>query len=306
MIYFHSTRLGPISKICFGCEALGGVDWGSVDILEIEKAISMALELGINFFDTAAIYNLGLSESRLANVLGSKRKEVIIASKGGLSWDKKTSAKRAMVSRDSSETAIRKGVEDSLRRLKIERIPIYYIHWPDRCTSFSETFGCLNNLVEEGKIGEIGCSNFSVDELRSVLKISDISFLQIPANILRDSVVPEVSRLAKANDFQIVGYNCLASGLLTGKYSPGHKFEINDRRSRQDEFRGDMFRSSLAFVSQIKKRAVASGLTTAQYSLKTLIEDEQVSAAIVGIKSIQQLEENTSWTQNLGQTAWNS
>jgi len=120
-----------VSALCFGCEPLGGRDWGAVDVTAIEVAIRESVELGVNFFDTAAVYGLGESERRLSIALGSRRHDVIVATKGGLSWSAPLADGRATVFRDSTRSSIRLGVEHSLRRLRLDRLPIFYVHWPD-------------------------------------------------------------------------------------------------------------------------------------------------------------------------------
>src|SRR6185312_8099008 len=129
-----------LSRICFGCEPLGGMDWGEVDFNAVASAVERALELGVNFFDTAAVYGLGLSEERLAAILGRRRHDVVIATKGGLAWKIGRPGSRAIVSRDSSLPCLRHGVEASLRRLQLDRIPVYYIHWPDPNTEIRHAF----------------------------------------------------------------------------------------------------------------------------------------------------------------------
>ena len=119
-----------LSSICFGCEPLGGTDNGDFDLKSLSKAIDIAIDLGINFFDTAGVYGLGLSEERLTKILGKRRHNLVIATKGGLSW-KKNNLGRAVVVKDCSSFAIRRDVESSLSRLKLETLPIFFVHWPD-------------------------------------------------------------------------------------------------------------------------------------------------------------------------------
>jgi aryl-alcohol dehydrogenase-like predicted oxidoreductase len=150
-----------ISRLCFGCEPLGGIDWGVVDVAGIGSAIDRALDLGIDFFDTADVYGLGLSEERLSQTLGHRRHDVVIATKGGVSWSTPTSQSRASITRDSSPSYLRTAVENSLRRLRLDVLPIYYVHWPDPSTPIEATFAELEKLRTEGKIGSLGCSNYS-------------------------------------------------------------------------------------------------------------------------------------------------
>jgi len=213
-----------ISPFCFGCEPLGGTDWGDVNIAEIEKAIQHSLDLGINFFDTSSVYGLGLSEERLSEILGKNRHDVVIATKGGLSWIQNGSTNRAVFSRDSSPASIIRNIEDSLRRLKIDCLPIFYIHWPDDDVSIHKTFLALMKLRDEGKINKIGCSNFNAAQLEKACSVANVSFVQLPYNILNNYFDMKIQKLCKQYNIKIVVYNVLANGLLTGKYNESSIF----------------------------------------------------------------------------------
>lgn len=287
-----------ISKICFGCEPLGGVDWGEVDVKSISSAICRALDLGVNFFDTAAVYGLGLSETRLSKILGNRRHDVCIATKGGLVWhgDGKSTS-RALIFRDSSTSSLRKGVEDSLRRLKISRIPLYYIHWPDPKVEIRASFEVLNQLKLEGKIHKIGCSNFNLTQLSSASEVADISFAQLPLNLLENKISDDINSFLHSKEIKIVAYNVLANGLLTGKYNESSFFQSNDRRSRSSLFQGECFRQALIKVKEVNELAISLGLSCAQYSIAEILRRPNVASVIIGIKNTKQIEENWSTLQ---------
>ena len=284
-----------VSKICFGCEPLGGTDWGDVDVGAIATAVERALELGVNFFDTADVYGLGLSETRLAAILGPRRHDVVIATKGGVSWDTTSFGGRASVSMDSSPKYLRCAVEASLRRLRLERLPVYLIHWPDPNTDIRKTFECLTELQNEGKIGWIGCSNFSAHQLRLACEVADVSLVQLPLNILYDDLDPAMRQLVHDKDIGVVAYNVLANGLLTGKYGPDASFPESDRRSRLPLFEGEAYQRALQQVSEISINAVTHGLSCAQYSIEKVAGRTEVISAVVGIKNRQQIEENCAF-----------
>jgi aryl-alcohol dehydrogenase-like predicted oxidoreductase len=281
-----------LSKICFGCEPLGGVDWGEVNISDVAEAIDRALELGVNFFDTADVYGLGLSESRLSKILGSRRHDVVIATKGGMSWDLTRSSDRASIVRNSSPEYLRRAVEGSLLRLQLDYLPIYFIHWPDPKTDIRSTFECLANLKDAGKIGWIGCSNFSAEQVRLACQVAEVSYMQVPHNILGTEIDAEIKQIALEKDISIVAYNVLSNGLLSGKYGLDAHFPDGDRRSRLPLFQGETLSRALEHVAQISDAAEASGLTCAQYSIAKVISRAEVVSAILGIKNRQQIEEN--------------
>lgn len=288
------VSLPGLSRICFGCEPLGGTDWGLINVSDIASAISRALELGINFFDTADVYGLGISEVRLSEILGAKRYDVVIATKGGLSWTDNPSGERAAISRDSSPKYLRGAVEASLRRLRLDCIPVYFIHWPDPNTEIKYTLEYLSKLRDEGKIGHIGCSNFSAAQVRAACEVSDVSLVQLPLNLLSEDLDLEMAELVKEKAIGVVAYNVLANGLLTGKYDENSRFEQNDRRARLPLFQGEKYREMLRKVADISVMATAENLTCTQYAISRVLRRPEVVSAILGIKNRGQIEENYS------------
>ena len=282
-----------LSRICFGSEPLGGTDWGNVNLGDMEKAIHTALDLGVNFFDTAGVYGLGLSEERLSKVLGCHRHNVVIATKGGLSWNS-NNVGRASIRKDSSSSAIRKDVDSSLRRLRLERLPIFYIHWPDEDVPFSDTFGELERMRDEGKIESVGCSNYSVNQIKEVLSVSKIKYTQLPINILNGISDKDLIDLCVKNEIEIIAYNVLANGLLSGKYHKDSKFPKNDRRSRLPLFRGRMYEEALESVKELKLKASLCDKSISQYSINWVLSQPKVVSAIIGIKTPKQMLDNWS------------
>ena len=224
------------SKITFGCEPLGGTDWGNISLKQIEYAINKAIDIGVNSFDTAAVYGLGLSEERLSQILGKKRHDLFIATKGGLKWSSEIQSKRAEILKDSSPKQLTKDIKASLRRLNIESIPLFYIHWPDKNQRIEESVYTLNKLKKDGLIKNIGLSNFNLDNLKSAQKVSRVDYIQIPWNIIERPSL-ELVNYCIDNNIYIIVYNALSSGLLTGKFKFNSKFPSNDRRSRLEIFK---------------------------------------------------------------------
>lgn len=281
-----------LSQLCFGCEPLGGTDWGSVDIAEIGRAIDRALELAIDFFDTADAYGLGLSEERLSQTLGHRRHDVVIATKGGVFWSQPNPLLRARVTYDSSPKYIRTAVDNSLRRLRLDVIPIYYMHWPDPKTPIETTFSALEQLREKGKIRSLGCSNYSADQVARACQAATVEYVQLPINVLEGGPGPDMLDVCGRHQLRIVAYNVLAQGLLTGKYTESSRFPSDDRRSRLPLFRGQRYRDALGRAAQIRDEAISEKLTAAQYAIRWVLRQPRVASAIVGIKSVKQLEEN--------------
>lgn len=293
MDYFDLDGFGKVSTVFYGCEVLGGVDWGKINHLSLEKAINISLEMGLNSFDTADVYGLGLSEKRLSRILGSKRHDMFLSTKGGIDW-KKEKNKRAKTFFNSKPDYIESAVEASLKRLKIESIPLYYIHWPDPKHKISSTFDKLQNLKNQGKIRFIGCSNFSASQMKEALRHAQIDFCQIPTNILVGKPSSEILAISKKNNINIVAYNVLASGLLTGKFTNKSTFPENDRRSRMDDFKGEKFIMNLKKIKKIKSRAKDSKLSLSKYCIQWVLKQKEINFAIVGFKNSKQVLQNLS------------
>ena len=282
-----------LSPICFGCEPLGGTDSGDVDLSEIKKTIYKALDLGVNFFDTAGAYGLGLSEERLSKILGNRRHDVVIATKGGLSW-KESSPVRSVVVKDSSPAAIRRDVDSSLSRLRLECLPIFFIHWPDNNIPIQDTFNELLKIQNEGKIKSIGCSNFSAQQLRAACNISQVDYVQLPTNLLSGKIDSEVSNICTKNKIKVIAYNILENGLLAGKLDKDTNFPENDRRSRLPLFKGIEFINALNKVEELKIKAVENNSNLLQYSINWVLMQKNIASVIIGIKNQKQIVENCS------------
>lgn len=292
MKYSYLSESVRVSKLCFGCEPLGGKDWGEVNIADIDLAIHRSIDLGVNYFDTADVYGLGQSEERLSRILGARRHELVIATKGGVSWYRGAKTGRALTFLDSSPKYLGKAVENSLRRLRLEYLPVYYVHQPDQNTDIRVTFEFLSKLQSKGKIGLLGCSNYNSKQIALASEVVNLSVVQLPLNILSGSLAKEILDTCETYNLKVVAYNVLASGLLTGKYDEKSKFDSNDRRSRLPLFQGKKFCKAIEQVHAIEKTAQEKAVTVGQYSINWALNQPYVASAITGIKNVQELEQN--------------
>lgn len=282
------------SRIGFGCWAIGGHGWGSVDDRTSITAIRRALDLGITFFDTADVYGFGHSEKVLSQALGRQRKDVVIATKFGVTWDD-----QGRIGRDCSAAAVVRALEASLKRLRVDCVPLYQIHWPDPRVPISETLEALERCRRQGKIDRIGCSNFSPTLLRESNRISRLSSLQIPYSLVDRSPEEELLSCAGRQEVQVVAYGVLCLGLLTGKYGRGISFPPGDIRTRDPHFRGVRRARILQLVNRMKEFGEGRGKTPAQIAIRWVLDAPGVSIALTGIKTPQQIEENagaSDWT----------
>jgi aryl-alcohol dehydrogenase-like predicted oxidoreductase len=284
-------RLGEtdleVSRIGFGCWAIGGHGYGKVDDIESIQAIQKALSVGVNFFDTADVYGFGHSEEILSRALGSKRNEVIIATKFGVNWDRD-----GKTYKNCSSKRIVEALEGSLSRLQIDCIPLYQIHWYDGITPIYEMMETLKKCQKEGKIRHIGCSNFSVDLISEAFKVHRLESNQLLYNLVQRKSEIEILRCAEELKMGIIVYGSLARGLFSGHYGLDASFTGNDTRGKDENFQGEKLKKNLQWLDKMKEIGVAYHKSPSQIAIRWVLENENVTCAMVGIKKAIQIEEN--------------
>ncbi|GAC1468675.1 MAG: aldo/keto reductase [Chloroflexota bacterium] len=276
---------GPdLTTIGFGCWAMGGAgwaaSWGRQDDRQSEEAIHVALDRGVNWFDTAAVYGLGHSEEVLGRALGQRRDQVIVATKFGLVWDRQGNIRNS-----GSRDSVLRECDASLKRLGIDYIDLYQMHWPDDTgTPVEETIQALDDLVKQGKIRYVGVSNFDVPLLKRALSIRHIDSVQPPYSLLSREVESELLPFCRGNGIGVVAYSPLASGLLGGKYTADQTFEAGDWRAESPEFRGEGLRHNLEIVEGLRAIADQHGRSVAQLAVAWVLSNPAVTSAIVGVR----------------------
>jgi aryl-alcohol dehydrogenase-like predicted oxidoreductase len=285
------TRLGQtdldVSRICFGTWQTGG-DWGAVEEEDAIAAARTALDLGVNFFDTAQAYGFGESERLLAKSLElgspSRRSEVVVATKGGLRLEGDT------MHRDSSPRWLRKGVDQSLRELGTDYVDLYQVHWPDHDTPFESTATALDELVTEGKIRYVGVSNFDADEMAEFERTRRIDAIQPPYHLFRRDIEAEVLPYARERRIGVLVYGPLAHGLLTGKFDSGAEFAEGDWRGESSVFSGEDFEGNVQIVKELGRFAEERGYTVGQLAVAWTLSNPAVDVAIVGARRPDHIE----------------
>src|SRR5258708_32622701 len=221
-----------VSRVALGTWAIGGWMWGGTDETESIAAIRAAVDRGINLIDTAPAYGFGRSEEIVGKAIseGHLRSRVLIATKAGLEWS------TGRVFRNASRTRILQEVEDSLRRLRTDHIDIYQVHWPDPLVAIEETAEAMRILVEQGKIGAIGVSNFSVGQMERFRRVAPLHVLQPPYNLFERGIEADILPYCRKNKISTFGYSALCRGLLSGLMRQHSKFELYDLRRTDPNF----------------------------------------------------------------------
>lgn len=285
------TRLGEteleVSRICFGTWQLGG-EWGPIDVDDAIAAIRRALELGINFFDTAQAYGYGISEARLAEALRPelehRRDEIVLATKGGLR------PVAGGTARDAGRDWLRRGLEESLQHLHTDYVDLYQVHWPDPSTPAAETAGALAEFIDEGTVRYIGVSNYSAKEMQALERHIELDALQPPYHLFRRDVEKHVLPYCWAHGVGTLVYGPLAHGLLGGRYTESTRFPDADWRSRSSAFSGHDFRRNLAVVERLNAFADDRDMTVAQLAIAWTLSHPAVDVAIVGCRRREQVD----------------
>jgi aryl-alcohol dehydrogenase-like predicted oxidoreductase len=239
----------PVSRIGLGTWAIGGWMWGGADDDRSVTTIRSALERGINLIDTAPVYGFGHSEEVVGKALEGVRDQAVIATKVALDWSE------GGPRRNSTPTRIRQEIEDSLRRLRTDRIDLYQVHWPDPLVPIEETAAELEKLRQEGKILAIGVSNYSTEQMDTFRKAAPLASVQPPYNLFERAIEADVLPYARDNGLVVLGYGALCRGLLSGRMTSSTTFDGDDLRKSDPKFKPPRFEQYLAAVEALKALA---------------------------------------------------
>jgi aryl-alcohol dehydrogenase-like predicted oxidoreductase len=280
-----------ITPLGFGSWAVGGggweFGWGAQDDLKSIAAINRALDRGINWVDTAAVYGLGHSEEIVGRALKDRARRPYIFTKCSMVWDEKGNINHSL-KRDS----IRREVEDSLRRLQVEVIDLYQIHWPNPERDIEEGWSTLSDLKREGKVRYIGVSNFNVEQLQRVMDIDRVDTLQPPYSLIHPDAEDEILPFCEKNGIGVIVYSPMMSGLLTGKMTRERiaNFPDDDWRKNNPEFKEPRLSRNLALAELLKGIGRNHGLSAGEIALAWTLRLSAVTGAIVGGRSATQVD----------------
>lgn len=284
-----------LTAIGFGAWAIGGGDWayawGPQDDSESIAAIRRALDLGINWIDTAAIYGLGHSEEVVAKALKGLSQKPYVFTKCSMCWQEDRSIYNSL-----KADSVRKELESSLRRLQVDVIDLYQIHWPNPDPEIEEGWTELARLQQEGKIRWIGVSNFNVEQMQRAQAIAPITSLQPPYSMLRPAVAAEILPFAQANNIGVINYSPMVSGLLTGKMTAERvaAMPADDWRRKAVEFNEPRLSRNLRLVELLREIGAGHGVTPGVVAVAWTLRNPAITAAIVGGRSAHQVEESAA------------
>jgi aryl-alcohol dehydrogenase-like predicted oxidoreductase len=294
----NTRKLGnsdlQITPVGFGAWAIGGgnweYSWGPQDDNESIGAIHKALELGVNWIDTAAVYGLGHSEEVVARALKEwKGTRPYVFTKCVLSWD----ASRKITPNHSAKS-IREECEGSLKRLRVEAIDLYQIHWPpaDNGPRLEESWQTLGALQKEGKVRWIGVSNFDVPQLTRAEKMAPVTSLQPPYSILRRQIEEDILPYCEQRGIGVIVYSPMFSGMLTGGMTRERAASLpaDDFRSRNPEFKEPKLSKNLELVKKLGEIGARYGRRPGEVAIAWVLRNPRVTGAIVGARNAKQAE----------------
>ena len=268
-----------VSVIVLGTWPMGGEWWGGTDDAESIRTIHRAIALGVTLIDTAEAYAQGHAEQVLGRAIAGRRHDVVIADK---------------VAADHLRPQdIRAAFEGSCRRLGTDYIDVYFVHWPNIDLPFADAIGELERLREAGSIRAIGVSNFTTDELAEAGRYGRIDVLQPPYNLFWRFCEQAEVPYCRDHSIGIMTYSSLAQGLLTGLLTSATEFLPGDQRPTTVLFQPAHYARCLEAVAQLRPIAAQYGKTVAQVALNWLVARPGVSAALVGARTVGEIEENT-------------
>lgn len=285
-----------VSRLCMGGCPMGGYGWGDVQERELLDAINVAVDHGINFFDTADTYGLGRSEETLAKGLGARRKDVVIESKFGVRFSPEGTVY------DNSPAYIREALEGTLRRLGSDYVDVYTIHYRDAHTPMEEVVDTLEELKKEGKIRYFGLSNIDADGTEELLPFKGrFVCCQDEFSLACRRHESSLTTLERTLDVTPLTWGSLGQGILTGKYDRSCSFADNDRRSRDIyvNFHGEKLLKNLAIVDAMRPMAEARGVSVAAVAIRFIMDYLKDSVVLVGAKRPSQILgnlESIGWT----------
>lgn len=303
----QTRRLGDsgleVTPVGLGAWAIGGLMWGGSPERDAVAAIQASLDAGVNLVDTAPAYGCGRSEEIVGRAIRGRRDQVVLATKCGLRWDRDEGALRFSVEDPEGggrvhihynlrPDSLREECEASLRRLGVETIDLYQIHWPYPPHPLEEALEALVALRQAGKVRALGVSNFGAAELEVAQRCAGLASAQPPYNLVDRRAEAEVLPWCRAHGVGVLAYSPMARGLLTGRVGPERVFAASDHRSGHAAFAAEQRRAVAAALDRARPLAEAHGVSLANLAVAWVTSQPGVTSALVGARDAAQAAEN--------------
>lgn len=292
---FETRQLGNsdlyLTPIGYGAWAIGGGNWefawGAQDDNESIQTIERAIESGINWIDTAAVYGLGHSEEVVAQALKRVSRKPYIFTKCSMRWDADRKIYRSL-----KAASLQEELDNSLRRLQVETIDLYQIHWPNPEGEIQEGWETLGKFKKQGKVRYIGVSNFNVEQMKRVQKIAPITSLQPPYSLLNRNIEAEILPFCQKNNIGVINYSPMVSGLLTGKMTRERiaSLPADDWRKRSPNFNEPKLSRNLKLVELLREIGKEHNVEPGVIAIAWTLRHPAITAAIVGARRPDQID----------------
>lgn len=292
-----------VSVITFGAWAAGGWMWGKTERTDAIEAIRASYDLGVTSIDTAPIYGQGESEDIVGEAIkGIPRDKLQILTKFGMSWEgtkgefyfksKNNDGNDIDIYKYAGKESVIKECEDSLRRLGTDYIDLYQIHWADPTTPITETFEAVSKLIEQGKVRFAGVCNYNAAQMAEAEKAVKLVSNQIPFSMVNRDVEKETVPYCIEHGKSVLAYSPMERGLLTGKITPGYKFQEGDHRAGHGAFTNENIKITNQLLEKIKPIADEKNATLAQLVLKWTTKRKGITIALAGARDAKQSVQN--------------
>jgi myo-inositol catabolism protein IolS len=286
--YVPLGRTGmSVSRICLGGATFGGYDYGPADDAVSVAAVRTAVDLGINFFDVADVYGFGRAEVILRQALGSALRDIVVATKFGVGW-----TDQGRTFKDLSPSRLRAALDASLRRLGLDAIPLYQIHWPDGTTRWDDCMAALERCRDDGKVLHIGACNLSASDLEACRRAGRLESLQLPFSFAEQQHAELMRDARDRHGMTTMAYNALAHGIFSGKYGRDAVFAGTDLRDRIPLLQGRAREALFDQLDRVKAAALQTGRSCVQVALAWTLARAEASVVIVGTRTAEQIEES--------------
>jgi len=291
-----------VSPVIFGAWAIGGWMWGGAEERDSIAAIQASIDAGASTIDTAAVYGMGYSEELVGRAIKGRREKVVLATKCGMRWNsnegsdpweqKDNQGNPITIRRNARPDSIAYECEQSLKRLGVDVIDLYQIHWPDTTTPVEQSMAAMVKLKEQGKIRAIGVSNYNVDWLKGAVKSAPLASLQPPYSLIQRKIESGILQYCRQNNIGVIVYSPLERGLLTGKVTPERQFPPGDHRATHKYFTVENRKRVLAALEKVKPIAEKHKASLAQVAINWTFSEPGITAALVGARNAEQATHN--------------